>query len=217
MKSGSYACNYLLSSDMTNTPLPEAKVSSYERGYGDFLMQADLDSFRETSYIGSNKQLFFFADLFESDKKTPIFHSPRYMLKNSVEELKNLGVRAEFDCEINFSIFQDNYKKNEKHFDKLKPLTEHSNLYNNLYKNINEEFFKQLKSALKSSNIEFLGFKGDEANGQFRAILGASDAVEFCDNLTLFKLVCLNDLFTNQIYFISIRLLKNWLMIRIRQ
>lgn len=152
-------------------------------------MKADLDSCREINYINNSKQLFLFSDLFENEKENPILHNPRYLLRNSVNEIKKLGINPKFQCEINFSVFLENYKKNEKKFDHLKPLSEHANLHNCLYKNNFENFFKRIKNSLKVSGIVYEGIKGDESQGQFRLMISASDPIEFCDNIVLLKLV----------------------------
>lgn len=157
-------------------------------------MTADVNSFRETSYMNSNKrQLFFFSDLNMNGER--LHHNPRCMLKRSLENLKDLNVNAKFQCEMNFSVFEGNFKEIEDNLENLVPVTEHSNTYNTLYKNKFESFFKKIKNAFKVSNIGFEGIKGDETNGQFRILISASNPIEFCDNIVLMKLVILFFLF----------------------
>jgi glutamine synthetase len=156
-------------------------------------MMADINSFRETSYMMNNKkQLLFFSDLNFNGK--PILYNPRCLLKKSIEDFKklNIDINPQFQSEINFCIYEGNYKNNENNLDNLIPITEHSNLFNTLYKNKFEDFFKKVKNALKTSNIGYEGIKGDEAEGQFRILISASDAVEFCDNIVLMKLVIIS-------------------------
>lgn len=157
-------------------------------------MTADIDSFRETSYMNTTtnpdlRQLIFFSDMNMNGK--PLDHNPRCILKRSIEEMKknNPEISVKIQCEINFSIFEGNYKQIENDLDNLQPVTEHSNLFNTLYKNKFENLFKKIKNAFKTSNIGFEGIKGDEADGQFRILISASDPVEFCDNIVLMKLV----------------------------
>lgn len=152
-------------------------------------MKADIDSFREINYINNSRQLLFFSDLYENEKDAPILHNPRFLLRNSVGEINGLGIFPKFQCEMNFTVFYENYKKNEKKIENLKPITEHSNLHNCLYKNSFESFFKKIKNSLKASNITYEGIKGDESQGQYRIMISASDPIEFCDNIVLLKLV----------------------------
>jgi len=160
-------------------------------------MKVDINSFRETSYMNNKKQLFFFSDL--NLNGDPIHYDPRFLLKKSLEDLNKINVHPKFQSEINFSLFEGNYKKNENDLNNLTPVTEHSNLLNTLYKNKFEDFFKKIKIAFKTSNIGFEGIKGDEAEGQFRILISASDPVEFCDNIVLMKLV--KEYFLSFLYF----------------
>jgi glutamine synthetase len=153
-------------------------------------MKADINSFRETSYMNNNKkQLLFFSDL--NCNGQPILYNPRCLLKKSIEDFNklNLDIFPKIQSEFNFCIFEGNYKNNENNLEKIIPITEHSNSFNTLYKNKFEDFFKKIKNALKTSNIGYEGIKGDEAEGQFRILISASDPVEFCDNIVLMKLV----------------------------
>lgn len=188
MKNGSNACNYLLSCDLGFNPLPNTQMASYEKGFGDFTMKADIDSMREVNYISDNKQLFFFADLYDQDLRNPVTHAPRYLLRKAIEDLKQLGIKAHFQCDINFYVFFDKYKKICENFH-TQPSTEHHNLYNTLYKQNLDEFLNKLKSSLKVSGIHVDSISGDEAPGQFKLSLTHTDPIEFCDNITLLKLI----------------------------
>jgi glutamine synthetase len=170
-------------------PLPNTPMASYERGFGDFTMKADMNSIREINYIGDSRQLLVFSDLHDQQTDQLISHAPRYLLKKSVEALKSLGLTIEVQCDINFSIFLEKYRKLSENFSSSQTITEHSNLYNTLYKQNLEEFFHKVKNSLKVSNINVEKITGDKAPGQFRLSLGSSDVVEFCDNITLLKLV----------------------------
>lgn len=57
---GSNAFNYLLGCDLTMTPHPNTKLSSYELGYGDFNMKPDHNSLRKTNYVTGKTQFLFF-------------------------------------------------------------------------------------------------------------------------------------------------------------
>jgi glutamine synthetase len=188
LKNGSNACNYLLSCDMVFNPVPNTNIASYEKGFGDFTMKADMDSIREITYINDQKQLLFFADLVNSQTDMPITHAPRYLLRQSVQDLKALGFSIQVECDINFTIFFDKYRKLSENFHHAQTVTEHSNLYNTVYKQNLDDFFNRLKVSLKTSGIHVEKMTGDKAPGQFRLSLKACDVLEFCDNITLLKL-----------------------------
>ncbi len=170
-------------------PIPNTKMASYEKGFGDFTMKADMDSVREISYIGDHKQLLFFADLVDTQTEKPITHAPRHLLRKSIEDLKNIGLSVQVQCDINFTIFFEKYRKLADNFLHAQTVTEHSNLYNTIYKQNLDDFLNKLKAALKVSGINVDKMAGDKAPGQFRISLKAADVLEFCDNITLLKLV----------------------------
>jgi glutamine synthetase len=173
-------------------PLPNTPMASYERGFGDFTMRADMQSIREINYIGESKQLLVFSDLHDQQTDKLITHAPRYLLKQSVEAMKSLGFNVEVECDINFTVFLEKYRKLSENFDNAQTITEHSNMYNTLYKQNLDEFFHKIKNSLKVSNINVEKISGDKAPGQFRLSLASSDVLEFCDNITLLKLVHFN-------------------------
>ena len=170
-------------------PIPNTTMASYERGFGDFTMKADMDSLREINYIGDSRQLLLFADLFDQQSGSHITHAPRYLLRKATQDLKTLGYSVQIQCDINFTIFFEKYRKLSENFGHAQPVTEHSNLYNTVYKQNMDEFLTKLKASLKISGISVEKMTGDKAPGQFRLSSGSSDCLEFCDNITLLKLV----------------------------
>jgi len=169
-------------------PIPNTSIASYERGFGDFVMKADLDSMREINYINELKQLLIFADLFDQ-KDQSITHAPRYLLRKVVEDLKILGLSIKVQCDINFTIFHDKYRKLSENFGHAQTVTEHSNHYNTFYNQSLDDFFIKIKNSLKLSGVNVEKIIGDKAPGQFRLSLAAADPLEFCDNIVLLKLV----------------------------
>jgi glutamine synthetase len=175
---------------MGNNPIPGTELASYERGFGDFTMKADMDSMREINYIGDHRQLIVFADLFETDSDTPITHAPRYLLRKVLEDFQMMGYTIQAQCDIDFTVLSDKYKKiSSEYFSHITPVTEHSNLYNSLYKQNFDDFLNKLKNSLKFSNINVERIAGDKSPGQFRLSLSLTDPMKFCDNIVLLKLV----------------------------
>ena len=114
LSKGSNACNYLLGCDIDFTPLPNAKLSSFNLGYGDFMMKPDLKSLKEINYINGGLQILLFSDLYyiEEENKT-VNYAPRALLKSSLDAFNSLGYKLSVDCEINFTAFYDKYRKNK--------------------------------------------------------------------------------------------------------
>jgi glutamine synthetase len=174
---------------MGNNPLPQTQLASYERGFGDYTMKADLTSMKEINYIGDHRQLILFSDLYEMDSDNLVTHAPRYLLRKAVDELNAMRYTLQFQCDVNFTVLYDKYKKLSETFSGIQPITEHNNQYHSLYKQNFEEFFTKLRNSLKLSGIHVDKISGDKAPGQYRCSLSLTNAVEFCDELSIFKLV----------------------------
>ena len=73
-----HACDYLLANDIDMEPVPGYAVSSWEKGYGDFVLKPDLATLRLTPWLeGTALVLCDVLDHHHHD----LSHSPRAMLK----------------------------------------------------------------------------------------------------------------------------------------
>ena len=189
IKKGSNCCNYLLGSDIEMTPLPNAKLSSFELGYGDFMMRTDLESMREINYINGETQLLFFSDLYDiEDPNKTIDYAPRWLLQRAVSELEKKGIKLNVECDINFTAYLEKYRKNMNDLEHLTPITEHNNLANVFYSNAYEKLLSKISSSLKFSKVPVSAIYGDSGRGQFKICLDESSALTFSDNILLTKL-----------------------------
>lgn len=187
---GSNACNYLLGCDIEFTPLPNTELSSYQLGYGDFMMKPDFDAVKDIDYISKNKQMLFFSDLyFIEDDKEMVKYAPRYLLKNAVDNLSKHGISVKVEYEINFTAFLDKYRKNMKDLSLIQPITEHNNLANVFYSASHEHVLNSIKNSFKTSKIPLIGIYGDSGEGQFRLSIDKQNSVDFADSIVLLKLV----------------------------
>src|SRR5437870_660706 len=74
---GAEGCNYLLAVDVDMTTVDGYAISSWERGYGDFVLQPDLDTLRRVPWQPGTAMLL--ADVTWLDG-TDVVESPRQVL-----------------------------------------------------------------------------------------------------------------------------------------
>lgn len=190
VKKGSNCCNYLLGCDMEFTPNPHTKLSSFDLGYGDYMMKPDFNSLREITYINGEKQLFLFSDIVEIEgDNVPVNYAPRTLLRNALKELEKEGISLKAECEINFTAYSDRYRPNMNKVRSLTPITEHNNLANVFYSQANEELLAELNNNFKISDIPVKSIYGDSGEGQFKICFDLTDPITFSDNICLTKLV----------------------------
>ena len=87
-----HGCDYLLANDIDMEPVPGYEASSWQRGYGDFVMKPDLTTLRLTPWLPGTALVL--CDLEDHHHHRPIPHAPRSILKAQIERLNALGMTA---------------------------------------------------------------------------------------------------------------------------
>src|SRR5688572_1120507 len=88
---GMHVCDYLLGCDVEMDPVPGYKVTSWERGYGDFNAVPDLRTLRELPWL--EKTALVLCDLSHEDG-APVAVAPRQILRRQVDRARALGFFA---------------------------------------------------------------------------------------------------------------------------
>ena len=107
MKGGTEGCNYLLAVDVDMNTVDGYEMSSWERGYGDFVMAPDLSTLRRIPWHPGTALCV--ADL-EWDDGSPVVASPRQILARQAERLAERGWQALAATELEFIVFDDTYE-----------------------------------------------------------------------------------------------------------
>src|SRR5690348_2343992 len=104
---GTEGCNYLLAVDVDMNTVAGYAMSSWERGYGDFVMVPDLATLRRVPWQEGTVALQ--ADL-QWEDGTDVLASPRQILRRQLARLEEAGMRAYTGTELEFIVFQDSYE-----------------------------------------------------------------------------------------------------------
>ncbi|HEY7622221.1 MAG TPA: glutamine synthetase, partial [Solirubrobacteraceae bacterium] len=105
---GAEACNYLLAVDVDMNTVAGYKMSSWETGYGDFVMAPDLSTLCRTAWLDGTAMLL--ADL-QWEDGSPVVASPRQILRAQLERLAGRGWEAHAGTELEFMVFNDSYEQ----------------------------------------------------------------------------------------------------------
>src|SRR5437763_9018118 len=103
---GGEGCNYLLALEMEMEPVPGYAIASWERGYGDFGLRADLSTLRRIPWLGPTVMVECDVEWHDGTAGAP---APRQVLKAQVEKAKTLGFDPMFSSELEFSLFRESY------------------------------------------------------------------------------------------------------------
>ncbi|HXK94455.1 MAG TPA: glutamine synthetase, partial [bacterium] len=102
LSSGIDLCSYLLAADLEMNPLPGFEMTSWEKGYGDFHGVPDLATLRPLHWL--NGTALVLADL-TWETGAPVTQSPRAILKNQLERVRERGLFPRMGSELEFYLF----------------------------------------------------------------------------------------------------------------
>ena len=115
----SEGCNYLLAVDVDMNTVDGYAMSSWERGYGDFVLVPDMSTLRRLPWHQGTAMVI--ADLTWLDG-APVVASPRQILAAQTARLAERGLVALAGTELEFIVYQDTYEQAAaKHYRDLVP------------------------------------------------------------------------------------------------
>ena len=100
-------CNYLLAVDVEMNTVGGYAMSSWDSGYGDFVMRPDLSTLRRVPWHEGTALVL--CDLVWEDG-APVVASPRQILKRQLDRLAERGLRAFVGTELEFIVFDNTYE-----------------------------------------------------------------------------------------------------------
>ena len=182
---GAEACNYLLAVDVEMNPQPGFAMSSWERGYGDFVMVPDLETLRPAPWLEGTAMLL--ADVQWGDG-SEVEASPRQVLRRQLARLEERGWTAQAATELEFLIFRETYEGAQaKGYVDLVP----ANLYNVDYSILGtarvEPLLRRIRLSMRDMGVKVEDAKGECNLGQHEINFRYSDALTTADNHAIYK------------------------------
>src|SRR5439155_122194 len=101
------ACNYLLAVDVEMNTVGGYRMSSWDRGYGDFVLRPDFGTLRRVPWHEGTALVL--ADIEWLDG-APVAASPRQVLRRQLGRLAAHGLAAFVGTELEFIVFDDTYE-----------------------------------------------------------------------------------------------------------
>src|SRR5439155_639096 len=99
-----HACAYLLTVDMEMDPVPGYELTSWQRGYQDFVLVPDERTLRPLPWSPGSVQII--CDL-EDDAQRPIAVAPRQLLKAQIARVAKRGFSVKMASELEFYLFRE--------------------------------------------------------------------------------------------------------------
>lgn len=181
-----HCCNYLLAVDMEMTTVPGYKTSSWDKGYGDYVMKPDLATLRPLPWLPGT--VLCLADLLEHATHEEVRVSPRAILKAQVARARAMGFQPMMATELEFYIFENSYEGlRDDGFAGLKPISAYNEDYHIFQTTKEEGLMRAVRNGLYGAGIPVENTKGEADAGQHEVNYRYSDALDTADNHVIVK------------------------------
>lgn len=179
-------CSYLLGVDVEMNTVDGYAITSWENGYGDFVMGIDPTSIRLVPW--HPKTAICHADVLYGDERM-VEQAPRTILKRQLERLAEHGYSAFVGTELEFIVFKDSYEEAwNGGYRNMTPV----NLYNVDYSLLGtgriEPLLYRIRSEMSGAGMSVESVKGECNFGQHELAFKYTEALEKADEHALFKL-----------------------------
>ena len=182
---GTEGCNYLLAVDIEMNTVGGYAISSWERGYGDFVMAPDFDTLRTVSWQPGTAMVL--ADVQWLDG-APVVESPRQILKRQLDRLEERGWDCFVGTELEFIMFDDTFEKAfDKHYTDLHPSNQYNLDYSILGTSRVEPLLRAIRLGMRDAGMQVESAKGECNPGQQEIAFKYTDALTTCDNHVIYK------------------------------
>ncbi|MEU5877684.1 glutamine synthetase family protein [Spirillospora sp. NPDC047279] len=182
---GSEGCNYLLAVDVDMNTVDGYAMSSWDRGYGDFVMRPDMGTLRRVPW--QEGAALVFADLGWEDG-SPVVASPRQILRRQLGRLAERGWGAYVGTELEFVVYQDTYEQAwDKAYRDLTPANRYNVDYSLLGGSRVEPLLRRVRNGMDGAGMYVESAKGECNLGQHEIAFRFADALATCDNHVLYK------------------------------
>jgi len=178
-------CNYLLAIDVEMNTVGGYEMSSWERGYGDFVLRPDPATLRRVPWLPATALVL--ADVTWLDG-TPVVASPRQILAAQAVRLAERGWVALAGTELEFIVYRDSYEQAaDKGYANLVPANQYNVDYSILGTSRIDPLLRRITGGMAGAGMYVESAKGECNLGQHEIAFRYADAVTTCDNHSIYK------------------------------
>jgi glutamine synthetase len=182
---GAEGCNYLLAIDVDMNTVGGYAMSSWESGYGDFVLKPDFETLRPVPW--HDRTALCMADIVWHDG-SDVVASPRQILRRQLARLAERGWTALAATELEFIVFRDTYEAAwRKAYRDLEP----ANYYNVDYSMLGtarvEPLIGRIRREMARAGLSVENSKGECNYGQHEINFTYEHALAAADTHTIYK------------------------------
>jgi glutamine synthetase len=181
----SEGCNYLLAVDVEMNTVDGYAMSSWDRGYGDFVLVPDMATLRRLPWQPGS--VLVIADLTWLDG-APVVASPRQILAAQTARLAERGLVALAGTELEFVVYRDSYEQAAaRGYRDLTPANQYNVDYSILGTARIEPLLRRIRNEMAGAGLYVESAKGECNLGQHEIAFRYAEAVATCDNHSIYK------------------------------
>ncbi|MCE6998777.1 glutamine synthetase family protein [Saccharothrix sp. S26] len=178
-------CNYLLAVDVEMNTVGGYAMSSWDSGYGDFVMKPDLATLRRVPWHEGTALVL--CDLVWEDG-SPVAASPRQILKRQLDRLAERGLSAFVGTELEFIVFDNTYEDAwDRGYRGLTPANQYNVDYSLLGTARIEPLLRSIRNHMAGAGMVVESAKGECNPGQHEIAFRYTEALATCDNHSIYK------------------------------
>jgi len=182
---GAEGCNYLLAVDVEMNTVGGYAMSSWERGYGDFMLIPDPGTLRMVPWLPATALVL--ADVTWLDA-APVPASPRQILLSQTGRLAERGWTALAGTELEFIVYTESYEQAwEKNYAGLTGANQYNVDYSILGTSRIDPLLRRITGAMAGAGMYVESAKGECNLGQHEIAFRYADALTTCDNHSIYK------------------------------
>jgi glutamine synthetase len=179
------ACNYLLAVDVEMNTVDGYQMSSWKRGYGDFVLRPDLSTLRRVPWHPGTAMVL--ADIEWADGAA-VPASPRRVLRRQLDRLAERGLAAYAGTELEFIVFDDSYEHAwQGGYRDLTPANRYNVDYSMVGTGRLEPLLRDIRNGMTGAGLYVESSKGECNPGQHEIAFRYADAMTTCDNHSIYK------------------------------
>jgi len=185
-KHATEGCNYLMAVDVDMNTVDGYAMSSWDRGYSDFMMKPDWETLCLIPWLDGTAMVL--ADALWLDE-ADVVASPRQILKNQINKLAEHNLVAYTGTELEFIVFNDTYEMAwDKGYKDLIPANQYNIDYSLLGTSRVEGLLRAIRLGMAGAGLEVESAKGECNLGQHEIAFRYTDALTTADRHVIYKL-----------------------------
>ncbi|WP_377296252.1 glutamine synthetase family protein [Rhizobium sp. SGZ-381] len=184
-----HSCNYLQATDLEMETISGYKATSWEQGYGDYIMKPDLATLRKLPWLEGTALVL--CDVLDHHTHEEVPHSPRAILKKQMRALEELGFAAFMATELEFFLFDQTFDHaRETGYRNLRLSSAYNEDYHIFQTTKEEEVMRAIRTGLQGAGVPVENTKGEASPGQAEVNVRYAEALTMADRHVIIKNAC---------------------------